>query len=123
MVVSVEGVGVSVDFGAVVDELGNRGMRELLLHLVESGRIKDPVAAAKIEIVQYRLTYTDDQSHSSPQRRTKAQAALDRTIDLQKKLIQQHPEHEQQHDNDRDRVVRNRAAAGQGGYAGAAPAL
>ena len=85
-----------LDDPTFVDELGNRGMRELLLHLVESGRIKDPVAAAKIEIVQYRLTYTDDQSHSSPQRRTKAQAALDRTIDLQKKLIQQHPEHEQQ---------------------------
>ena len=50
---------VTLDQSKLIDGLAERNMRELLLHLAETGDFADPTEPRLIEIGQYRIDYQD----------------------------------------------------------------
>lgn len=77
-----------LDEAALIDELQKRGLTDLVLRLVERGDVKDPVAQQRLRIA---VALADFQNTDKPIEQR--QAALNNAIELQVKLIKQHPNH------------------------------
>ena len=79
-----------LDRATLIDGLGQEGMSELLLHLMEVEPPDDPVLAERVKIAQYRIRYGDT-SRPTGERIGAFNAALD-TL---RRMIRAHQEHEQ----------------------------
>ena len=79
-----------LDRATLIDGLGQEGMSELLLHLMEVEPPDDPVLAERIKIAQYRIRYSDT-SRPTDERI----AAFDAALDALRRMIRERHEHEQ----------------------------
>ncbi len=72
----------------LIDALAEEGMSELLVHMVETEPLDDPITARQVKIAQYRILYHDTNRDLAAR-----YEALDSAIDSTRKLIKDFPDH------------------------------
>lgn len=79
-----------LDKSRLIDAMGQEGMSELLMHLIETEPPDDPIQARQVELAQHRLAFTDEDRP-----RDERIASFEEAVRTMRGLIDEFYDHEQ----------------------------